>query len=443
MSCVGCILMRHPCFAGLMLGLAVSSAHAPMAWAAPPGSVRMADADLSFWEAVRNSNDPAELRAYLDAFPNGAFTGLARARLQRLTQPTPVVAPPKPAPVETPKPAPAPAPVVAPVVAPAPRPPRPSVAPSATPQADFATRLAAALAFAAPRASESDRQTDVRGFLSVPGPGRAMAASPGGVDIWYGYRFATDSDAVDFALEECELASGSPCAVMARGDQVMTPSASGQWPRVSAARVTYRGPFDPRMIPAVSPGARTAEITLNYAKNAGPKAAVLRVSKIYYHWGESQYENEQLALDACRNDKSLSSICYLYAVGNEVVLPRRLTSPLTPAGAPAASPVVATAATTPKPATQFDGVYKGVGTVLIGRCQPSNPTFVVRNGQFLFESTWNGQPMKDVITVEPTGHIDSRASFGEINGNISGGVLDAKWVVDTCIYNYHLPKVAP
>ena len=34
-----------------------------------------------FWESVRNSNEPAEIEAYLSQYPNGAFTGLARARV--------------------------------------------------------------------------------------------------------------------------------------------------------------------------------------------------------------------------------------------------------------------------------------------------------------------------------------------------------------------------
>lgn len=41
-------------------------------------------AEVSFWESVRNTRDPAELEAYLSAFPQGTFAPLARTRLQGL-----------------------------------------------------------------------------------------------------------------------------------------------------------------------------------------------------------------------------------------------------------------------------------------------------------------------------------------------------------------------
>lgn len=37
-------------------------------------------ADLAFWQSIQNSTDPAEYRAYLEAFPNGRFAALARLR---------------------------------------------------------------------------------------------------------------------------------------------------------------------------------------------------------------------------------------------------------------------------------------------------------------------------------------------------------------------------
>lgn len=39
------------------------------------------DAEVVFWESVRNSSDPADLRAYLEQYPNGKFAALARNRL--------------------------------------------------------------------------------------------------------------------------------------------------------------------------------------------------------------------------------------------------------------------------------------------------------------------------------------------------------------------------
>lgn len=37
-------------------------------------------ADLAFWQSIQNSTNPAEYKAYLDAFPNGRFANLARIR---------------------------------------------------------------------------------------------------------------------------------------------------------------------------------------------------------------------------------------------------------------------------------------------------------------------------------------------------------------------------
>jgi hypothetical protein len=40
--------------------------------------------EMVFWESVRNSTDPADLRAYLEQYPNGKFAALARNRLAAL-----------------------------------------------------------------------------------------------------------------------------------------------------------------------------------------------------------------------------------------------------------------------------------------------------------------------------------------------------------------------
>jgi hypothetical protein len=61
------------------------------------GAAHAQDAgEIAFWESVRDSKDPVELRAYLDRYPNGAFAPLARSRLARLSggeKPKPAAAP--------------------------------------------------------------------------------------------------------------------------------------------------------------------------------------------------------------------------------------------------------------------------------------------------------------------------------------------------------------
>jgi len=52
---------------------------------AVPAAAQQGDsADTTFWDSVKNSKDPAEVRAYLDKFPNGLFAALARIRLRNL-----------------------------------------------------------------------------------------------------------------------------------------------------------------------------------------------------------------------------------------------------------------------------------------------------------------------------------------------------------------------
>lgn len=41
-------------------------------------------AEIAYWDTVKNSRSPAEVRSYLDKYPNGTFAALARIRLKNL-----------------------------------------------------------------------------------------------------------------------------------------------------------------------------------------------------------------------------------------------------------------------------------------------------------------------------------------------------------------------
>ena len=43
--------------------------------------------ELLFWESVKDSQNPQELQAYLDRYPEGTYTVLARSRLKKLVEP--------------------------------------------------------------------------------------------------------------------------------------------------------------------------------------------------------------------------------------------------------------------------------------------------------------------------------------------------------------------
>jgi len=49
-----------------------------------PANAQASNTELSFWESVRDSDQPQELEAYLKTYPDGTFAPLARLRLERL-----------------------------------------------------------------------------------------------------------------------------------------------------------------------------------------------------------------------------------------------------------------------------------------------------------------------------------------------------------------------
>lgn len=67
-------------------GVGAPSAGSEMGFAeaSPWRMAQAASPEVTFWESVRESEDPAELEAYLEAYPNGQFASLARIRLQKL-----------------------------------------------------------------------------------------------------------------------------------------------------------------------------------------------------------------------------------------------------------------------------------------------------------------------------------------------------------------------
>src|SRR5262245_17593691 len=97
--------MQHWRLASATLGAAVwlstvccvSAQEAPRP---PPSS-----AEIEFWQSVKDSKNPAEVRAYLDKHPNGEFATLARLRLQVLESGAKQE---QPANAQAPKPAPRP-----------------------------------------------------------------------------------------------------------------------------------------------------------------------------------------------------------------------------------------------------------------------------------------------------------------------------------------------
>src|SRR5580693_1195098 len=60
-------------FVGALLTFAAVSAHA-----SDP-------ADVAFWQSVQSSKNPAEYKAYLNAFPHGVFVEVAKTRIKEFS----------------------------------------------------------------------------------------------------------------------------------------------------------------------------------------------------------------------------------------------------------------------------------------------------------------------------------------------------------------------
>lgn len=166
---------------------AAAQTAAGAAQAAAPNGVGSAF-ELTFWQSVTGSEDPASYEAYLARYPDGTFSGLARARIaaiQRAAAVQPAAAP-APAPVAQPSPAAVPAVLTMPQSA-APLSPIPAAVASAPPAVPLAAPASTqpALAEAAPSPLarllaqlRSSSDPAAQGTVAVPAPDAAPLVTP-------------------------------------------------------------------------------------------------------------------------------------------------------------------------------------------------------------------------------------------------------------------------
>ena len=209
-----------------------------------------------------------------------------------------------------------------------------TAASTAPANASLQDALAARMAAAVPNLAEKVREERARGYEAARGH-KAEAVSPEPPGTWRTAMRPSVEDAETAALEQCQVFFGKPCVLLAVDEVVQPVPANGDWPRRDMARARYAGNFDPGQIPGLRPVARERADITNYRSAPGPKAAA-------YHPGggrmftvsgaASQRAAEEEALKACNNDPTRNvadGSCFLYAVGDQVVLPRRLREPLT------------------------------------------------------------------------------------------------------------------
>ena len=258
---------------------------------APPATPAAAEpattgAEALFWQTIMASRNPADYVAYLDQFPKGVFAALAARRINDLAGPA-------------------------------------GVAPQGA-----VDREGLIAQFLARRIAWPYAVRNAEFYLSRPDH-RALVASDDTV-ILRTSRPSLDN-AEELALEGCEIWGKKPCALLA---------AEGSWAAKSEqttprrmARAAYDGLFDPAMIPLVDDAVRHRADVQGYRAAAGPKAAALLVVGVFaVAHAASQRQAEEAALAQCNQDPArtdMTGSCFLYAVGDRVVLRQALRQPMT------------------------------------------------------------------------------------------------------------------
>jgi hypothetical protein len=208
--------------------------------------------------------------------------------------------------------------------------------PAATTPSNVGARLDEAVRTVLPDLPDQIREPLVRRYLESSPSGRAIAVHPpSGVRAIV----SDKADAAEYALALCAFRAGHPCALIASGDDVRSPEVSGGWSRDDATLLRYAGLFEPDRVPLVEPETRTRADVMAYRSLKGPKAVALRPDALYIETASNQHAAEWHALEDCHHDPAHGTArCFLYAIGDGVVLPRWHDVPATPAVARADPP---------------------------------------------------------------------------------------------------------
>ncbi|MBV8190814.1 MAG: adenylate/guanylate cyclase domain-containing protein [Alphaproteobacteria bacterium] len=200
--------------------------------------------------------------------------------------------------------------------------------------------LDARLASAAPGMSEPARFAAVQQYAALP-EHKALASPTSGATAavypWNTSARPTSDNAREAVLEGCQVNYGTPCVLLVVDNDVQPMPANDAWIAQDMPRTRYRGNFNPAEIPGSWPDLRERSDIAGYASAPDFKAAA------YHPGGMSTYvatkaadqrTAELEALKACNEDLRRSrgtGPCFLYAVGNRVVLPLRLQDAMTAA----------------------------------------------------------------------------------------------------------------
>lgn len=209
-----------------------------------------------------------------------------------------------------------------------------SPAPVALGTAAMRDALQDLIAAAAPSLASATRESQVSGYVEA-GLHKAIAVLPPG-NSWRTQGQPSAAAAEERVLEACQVRYGGPCVLIAVNDTPQSRPVDRDWPRRAMPRTAYEGLFDPQQVPAVGDTLRQRADVAGYRAKPSPKAVA------YHPWGRlfvvtdapGQRAAEEKALADCNGDpqrNGQAGPCLLYAVVDQVVLPRRLTAPLTTA----------------------------------------------------------------------------------------------------------------
>jgi len=210
---------------------------------------------------------------------------------------------------------------------------RPSPPPTSKLRAELVAWLAAVVPTLNGGRSKEDRARDYE--TSSNHKAQAVSLDPPGT-----FRAAarpTPENAETAALEGCQVFFGRPCALAAVNDSVQPLPKDGVFPRRDMPRARYAGLFDPAQLPGASASVRERADVISYRSATGPKAAAHHPSAGRFFIitnAATQRAAEEEVLKACNADptrKGADGTCFLYAVGDQVVLPQRRREAITAA----------------------------------------------------------------------------------------------------------------
>jgi len=218
---------------------------------------------------------------------------------------------------------------------PAPQPKQAVAAAAATDPADLQQTLRKAVQKVLPAVNSAHLNVALKSYADGK-DNKAIAGSRERNATWRFTNRESAYAAEQATLEGCQLFHASPCILLAVNGTVVNTPEDGTWVTRSMSRASYEGQFNPQQIPVVRPEVRGRKDVADYSFGREPKAIAI------HPWGllfiasgsASQASAEAEALKNCNDDPARAGKdgpCFLYAIGNHVVLPLRITGPRPPA----------------------------------------------------------------------------------------------------------------